>query len=539
MINDRRLRLLPVIVLVGLAVTGCGTKTATKPHQNTVHWMQANPISSMDISKMTDLVSDTTLNATNEGLLRVVKGNKLIPGVAKSYHVSKDGLTWTFQLRHSKWSDGTPVTAKNFVYSWRRTVAPKTAGQFAYTFDHIKNATAINQGKDSPKQLGVQAIGNYRLVVHLVKPQSYFKYLVSQAYFFPQSAAAVKKFGARYGTSSQRMIYNGPFKLTGWNGTNDTWNLVKNPEYWNPASVKPTKIAFQVEKDPATALNQYQSHKLDSVTLSGQQVAQYRHDKNLHLRKNAQMWFLEMNQKKEAFFRNVNIRKAISLSINRKQLTNHVLQDGSTPSKGFVALGLGARHGVDFANAAEVTSSVTDNHKQALTYWRKGLRQTGHKSVSYSLLIDDTDTAKRTGEFIQSELSALPGFHVTTSSMPFKSRLTRSANGQFDMVLSSWTGDYPDPMTSLSNMTSHSSYNHGKWHNARYDQLIAKAEGQDATNPAKRWADMVAAEKTLANDQGVVVLYQAAIAQLVRSNIKGIQFFPESPQWDWRNVTVK
>lgn len=94
-------------------------------------------------------------------------------------------------------------------------------------------------------------------------------------------------------------------------------------------------------------------------------------------------------------------------------------------------------------------------------------------------------------------------------------------------------------MTSLSNMTSHSSYNHGKWHNARYDQLIAKAEGQDATNPAKRWADMVAAEKTLANDQGVVVLYQAAIAQLVRSNIKGIQFFPESPQWDWRNVTVK
>lgn len=523
-------------LLISLVLAGCGASKSSNQVKNKVTWMQTSELSSMDVSKMTDMISDTTLNGTNEGLLRMVKGNRLIPGVAKSYHVSKDGLTWTFNLRHSKWSDGTPVTAKDFVYSWRRTVTPKTAGEFAYTFDHIKNAKAINQGKMAPAKLGAIAKSPYKLVVHLTRPQSYFKYLVSQAYFFPQSQAAVKKFGAKYGTTSRDMVYNGPFKLTGWTGTNDTWSLVKNNQYWHKSAVKPDQIKFQVEKDPSTVVNQYQSNKLDVAILSGQQVQQYRHNKQLHIRKNAQMWFMEMNQKKYPFFRNHNIRKAISLSIDRNQFTKKVLQDGSTPSKGFVALGLGSRNGRDFADDAYVKSAVTANSAAAKKLWLKGLKQTGKKTVSFTLLADDTDTGKRSAEFIQSELDKLPGFNVAVENLPFKTRLTRSANGQFQMVLSSWTGDYPDPMTSLSNMTSHSSYNNGKWTNRQYDRLIEAAEGRDANRPQQRWRDMVKAEKVLANDEGIVPLYQAAVPQLVKPGIKGIQFFPESPEWDWSKI---
>lgn len=274
-----------IAVMIGLVLTGCGESKSTSRPKNKITWMQSSELSSMDISKMTDMISDTTLNGSNEGLLRMVKGNKLIPGVAKSYHVSKDGLTWTFNLRRSEWSNGTPVTAKDFVYSWQRTITPRTAGEFAYTFDHIKNAKAINAGKMAPSKLGAVAKGNDQLIVHLTKPQSYFKYLVSQAYFFPQSQAAVKKFGTKYGTTSQDMIYNGPFKLTGWTGTNDTWSLVKNNRYWHKDAVKLDQVKFQVEKDPSTVINQYQSNKLDVAVLSGQQVQQYRHSKQLHIRK--------------------------------------------------------------------------------------------------------------------------------------------------------------------------------------------------------------------------------------------------------------
>jgi oligopeptide transport system substrate-binding protein len=525
-----------IAVMIGLVLTGCGESKSTSRPKNKITWMQSSELSSMDISKMTDMISDTTLNGSNEGLLRMVKGNKLIPGVAKSYHVSKDGLTWTFNLRRSEWSNGTPVTAKDFVYSWQRTITPRTAGEFAYTFDHIKNAKAINAGKMAPSKLGAVAKGNDQLIVHLTKPQSYFKYLVSQAYFFPQSQAAVKKFGTKYGTTSQDMIYNGPFKLTGWTGTNDTWSLVKNNRYWHKDAVKLDQVKFQVEKDPSTVINQYQSNKLDVAVLSGQQVQQYRHSKQLHIRKNAQMWFMEMNQKKHPFFRNRNIRKAISLSINRKQFTKKVLQDGSTPSKGFVALGLGRRHSKEFADEAYVKAAVTNNAKKAKQLWAKGLKQTGKQSVTFTLLADDTDSGKRSAEYIQSELTKLPGFKVNVENLPFKTRLTRSSNGQFDMVLSSWTGDYPDPMTSLSNMTSHSSYNNGKWTNKQYDRLIAEAEGRNANKPQQRWQDMVKAEKVLANDEGIVPLYQAAVPQLVKPGIKGIQFFPESPEWDWSQV---
>lgn len=537
--TKQMIRLSGVAVTLGLLLAGCGSRSATNGKKQPITWMQTSELSSMDISKMTDMISDTTLNGTNEGLLRVVKGNRLIPGVAKNYHVSKDGLTWTFNLRHSKWSDGSPVTAKDFIFSWQRTVTPKTAGEFAYTFDHIRNAKAINAGKLAPTKLGVSAPTPYRLVVHLTKPQSYFKYLVSQAYFFPQKAAAVKKFGSKYGTTSRDMVYNGPFKLTGWTGTNDTWKLVKNNHYWHQSAVKPQQINFQVEKDPATVINQYQRNKLDVATLSGQQVQQYRHNRQLHIRKNAQMWFLEMNQKREPFFRNRQIRKALSMMINRQQFTSKVLDDGSTPSKGFVALGLGSRNGRQFADQAYVKSAVTQNIAKAKRLWAAGLKQTGRKKVTYNLLADDTDAGKRSAEFIQSELEKLPGFKVTVTNLPFKTRLTRSSNGQFDMVLSSWTGDYPDPMTSLSNMTSHSSYNNGKWTNHRYDHLIDLAEGRDANRPQQRWQDMIQAEKVLAADEGVVPLYQAAVPQLVKPDVKGIQFFPESPEWDWQQLERK
>ncbi|MBV0929384.1 peptide ABC transporter substrate-binding protein [Lentilactobacillus sp. IMAU92037] len=527
-------------LLAAVVLAGCGNSSSQSgTKKQPANWMVAANINTMDASKMTDLISSQNLNGTNEGLLRMAKNNTVVPGVAKNYTVSKDGKTWTFNLRHSKWNDGKPVTAKDFVYSWQRTVNPKTASQYSYIFANLENANKIIAGKMSPSKLGVKADGDYKLVVNLIKPQSYFKYMVSQSYYFPEEISMVKKYGSSYGTDAKKLGYNGPFVLKGWNGTNDTWKLVKNPKYWDAKKIKLNTLNMQAVKDPATALNGYQSGKLDFTTLSGTQVKQYKKDKNYHLYKQASIYYLEMNEKKYPMFKNKNLRKAFSLAIDKNQLANKVLADGSQAPKGFVADDMSEHNGKDFADQSYVKSAIEYNLPEAKKYWAKGLKETGKKSVNLTLLSDDTDVAKRTTEFVQSELTKLPGVKITNQNVPYKTRLSRSASGQFDLVITAWNADYPDPSNFLDILTSKNSYNNGKWGNAKYDALVKKSEGADAANENARWNDMVQAEKILMNDQGIVPLYQPAISTLMKPKIHGVQFFPTAPQWDWSKISVR
>ncbi|WP_054658795.1 peptide ABC transporter substrate-binding protein [Apilactobacillus ozensis] len=522
-----------------LLLAACGN-SSQESKSKTIQWQESANLPTLDVSKATDHVSAETLSNSNEGLLNSAKDSKVAPGVAESYKVSKDGKTYTFNLRHSKWSDGKPVTAKDFVYGWQRSVAPKTASQYSYLFDHVKNATEISQNKAPVSSLGVKADGDYKLVVTLSKPQSYFKYLVTMTPFFPQSESAVKKFGSAYGTNSSSMIYNGPFKVTGWTGTNDSWTLTRNKEYWNNKATKIDGVKFNVQKTPSTALNEYQSGKLDAIKLVGaQQVGQYKNSKEFHNEKTASTFYLELNQKKDPAFRNVNIRKALSLAINRQQFTKNTLGDGSLPAVGYVSPGLASLKGKDFTNDAYVKSGVDYNMAEAKKLWAKGLKEVGKKNLNVSLLSDDTAAGKNTTEYLQTQFEQLPGLKVTNQNLPFKSRLSRSQNGQFDMVVSAWNGDFPDPITFLTLFTSDNSYNNGKWKNAEYDKLVQNAEGQDANNTDKRWNDMVQAEKTLMNDQGIIPIYHQAQPYAINSRVQGVQFYPTGSGLDFRNASVK
>lgn len=151
-----------------------------------------------------------------EGLYRIGANNKITPGIATNTVVSKDKKTYTFTLRkNAKWSNGDPVTAQDFVYSWRRTIDPKTASQYAYLYAGIKNAEQITNGKAKVDSLGIKADGKYKLTVTLDKPMAYFKILMGFAIFFPQNQHAVQDYGKDYGTTASKMVYDGPFTMTG------------------------------------------------------------------------------------------------------------------------------------------------------------------------------------------------------------------------------------------------------------------------------------------------------------------------------------
>lgn len=522
---------------VNLLIPASASAASSK---KTLNWSIPSELSTIDPSKVNDTYGGDMVSNTLEGLYRLGKNSKIEPGMAKKTTVSDDGLTYTFTLRsNNKWSNGDPVTAQDFVYSWQRTVDPKTASSYAYLFDGIKNANDIMAGTKAPETLGVKAQGKYKLVVTLEKQIPYFKLLMGFDVFFPQNQKAVEKYGDKYGTAAKYMVYNGPFKMVGWDGSNLKWKLVKNNSYWDKKNVKLKQINFQVTKSTTTSYNLYQANKLDQTNLSAEQARQLKNQSGYTVLKQARTNYLEFNQTMP-IFQNQKIRQAISYAINRKPLANTVIGGGSTPAKSVVSSGLASRDGVDFVNAAKTSVGTTYNKKKAQQLLQEGLKEIGKDSLSFTLLGDDTDASKKITEYLQSQIEAnLPGTKVTVENVPFKTRVTRSQNTDFEVVVSSWQADFSDPISFLDMFTSNNSYNFGKWKNADYDKLITASKTTDATDPAKRWDDLVAASKLLNEDQGVVPLVQINTPQMIRPDVKGLIQNTAGITNNWKNVYFK
>ena len=528
-----------VAALCALTLGACGSKSSDSASKQVLNWNESAELPTMDLSKATDVVSFDTLNNTMEGLYRLGKDSKIEQGLATKTKVSSDGLTYTFTLRKdAKWSNGDKVTAKDFVYSWRRTLDPKTNSQYAYLFEGIKNATDVMNGKKSTKEVGVKADGDYKLVVTLDKQIPYFKLLMGFPTFFPQNQNAVEKYGSKYGTASKYMCYDGPFNLTKWTGTNLSWSLKKSDNYWDKKNVKLDSINFKVNKSNSTAYNLYQSGKLDATSLSAEQAKQLKGQSGYTVRQAASTFYFQYNQTKPEF-QNKKIRQAISMVIDRKEFVNKVLGNGSIPSKGLVSTGLATRNGKDFADASYVKDGATVNFAKAKKLWAEGLKEIGKDSLTFGLLSDDTDGAKKTTEFIQSAIeSNLKGAKVECANVPFKTRLNRTNQGQFDVVISAWGADFADPISFLDMFTSNNSYNAGKWKNAQYDKLIEASKSTDAGNAGKRWNDLVSAEKILIQEQGISPLYQQATAWMVKPKVKGVIYNSAGANYNFKNAYV-
>lgn len=527
---------------LGSSLTGFAgaTKAATlaadsKQHVNV---MESSDLVTLDPSKAQDLISFDALTNSMEGLYRVGKDQKVVPGLATSVVTpTNDGKTYTFTLRKdAKWSDGTPVTAKDFVYSWRRTVNPKTKAGYSYIFDNVVNAQEIMDGKKSPDTLGVKADNDYQLTVNLTRATPYFKYLLAFGTYFPENEKAVKKYGSSYGTTAAKAVYNGPFQLKGWNGTNNKWTLAKSKDYWDASNVHLNKLTVQVVKEPSTALNLFQNHNLDDAILSGEMAKQEAKKPTYVANKQAQIGYLDFNFKHKVTA-NANVRKAISLVMNRKQLTKNVLSDGSVAAEGFVPakFATNPQTNVDFTKDTYTKAAVTTDKTQAKQLWKQGLKQLGKKHVKLTLLTSDVDSMKKVGAYVQSAIEQeLPGAKVTVSSLPYKTYQTRMEDGSNDIVLARWIGDYPDPATFMQLKTPGTAYNYGQYNNKTYADAVNKANTTDANDPQARYNDFVTAEKQLMNDQAVSPLFQASDTHLRNQNFKGVVYHQTGAPYDYK-----
>lgn len=536
-----------VTISLGMLLAACGngnSSSKSAAQSGTLNLSTTAPLDTIDISKSTGF--GQTGNVF-ESFYRLGKNGKPTAGLAKTGTVSKDGKTWTFKIRDSKWSNGDPIVAQDFVYSWRRSLNPKTASPYAYLFSGVKNADAIIAGKKSPNALGISAPDKKTVVVKLNRPIAYFRVLMAYPLFGPQNEKVVKKYGNRYATKAQYQVYSGPFKIKGWNGTNDTWSFVKNNDYWDKKVVKLNKINYQVVKSNNTGYQMYQQGKLYLTPLSSEQVKNLKSNQDFTQYPYSLVRFLlynfkDKNQINRAALNNKNIRLALSLSIDRDVVTKKVLGNGSTLPTGFVANDLASnpKTGEDFAKEQSVNNTVDYNSALAKKYWKKGLQEIGQKNLTFDVLSsnDEADSDQLT-QYLQSQWTKeLKGLKINITNIPEKSSDSRAQQGNFDIYLSHWGGDFNDPMTFMQIPMTGTSYNYGKWSNSEYDNLVKKAGNQDANNPDTRWNDLISAAKIVNSNQAITPIYQQTTAYLQNKRVHGIIHNTAGTQWSYKYAYV-
>lgn len=533
------------IVLLNLAACGGTTKETADSNQNNKDQLAEkqeftlvlqSELPSIDPSLQTDVIGYGVVKNTGEGLFSLDKdGKTILGGAEKEPVISADGKIYTFSLRkNAKWSDGKPVTANDYVFAWQRTTDPKTAAEFAYLFTPIKNYSAIANGEKSVSELGVKAVSDYELEVELEQPVPYFKAMLTLPTFFPQSQEVVDKFGNQAYSSSEAAVYNGAFTLKDFDGpgTDMEWSYKKNPNYWDQKNVKMENINVNVVKESTTALNLFENAQVDDIIVSGEQAQQMSSEPTYIAQLQSSMMWLQLNQSKKEF-QNKNLRKAISLAIDREALCQSILGNGSIPATNLVPTNMSKNPKTEKDFVEEAGTHLFYDKKEAKKHWDQAKKELGINQLSIEILCSDADSTKRVVEYLQGTIeTSLPGIKVKIAPVPFSVRLDRSNKQEFDLVLGGWSAMYPDPSNFTDLFVSTNSNNNGKYKNPAYDEAVLQSITTHALDDEKRWADLQSANRIIMEDVGVVPLYQSAEAHLRNTSLKGI--IPAMAQFDYK-----
>ncbi|MAN57525.1 MAG: oligopeptide ABC transporter substrate-binding protein OppA [Paracoccus sp.] len=505
--------LLAALAMPALAVQPAeGEKLAQ--NQTYTYWL-LDAIKSLDPAKNTDVEGSDVLRSLFEGLMNEDAKGAMIPGVAESFEESDDKLTYTFRLRDAKWSNGDPVTAGDFVYAWRRVVDPETASEYAWFMElmNIVNATEIVKGEKSPEELGVKAIDDKTLEVTLTTPTPYFIKTLSHATTYPVPQKVIEAEGDSW-TQPGKLVGNGAFVLESHNlGVDIT--LKKNPDYWDAENVLMETVKGVTVNDNNVALTRYQAGELDRVQIPAGQYPRLKQeypDQATSIPYACSYAYIyNVSEKGPEALKDVRVRKALSLAINRDIIVDNVLQGGQRPATTWTHWAIEG-----FEQPETELATLSQQEKTAKA--KELLAEAGYgpdNPLNLTLQYNTDESHKKLAIAVQQFWKPL-GVNVTLNNVEWKVHTDRLQNQDFDVARYAWCGDYNEASTFLDWFRT-DGYNSGKWSNAEYDKLMADSKTAEDTTPLYKRAEEILAEEVPA-----AFVYHYAKVDMISPRIKGL-----------------
>lgn len=548
-------KLLSKGIIVGLAVllVACGSqkeqgKQASKVASSEEKIAQNQKVSlaisqelnSIDPSSAIDSNSQIVLNNVYEGLYRLDDKNQpIVAGAAELPEISADGLHYTIKLnKDATWSNGEPVTAADYIYSWRRAVAAENAAENLFYFTAIKNANEIIEGTKPATDLAVKALDDQTIEIELHVPSTYFAALLSSTPYFPLNQKYVEEQGSKFASDSEHALYNGPFILSEFAGPGigSDWTYLKNENYWDKEAVKLDQIDVQVIKETSTALALYKSGKIDQVAVSGEFAQNEQADPGFISENAPTVAFLGYNQT-NPIYQNQKLREAISLVIDRQVLVDSILADGSEVATGLIPgkLYVNPETGEDFVEASG--NLLETNTKRAKELWAEAQKELGISELTIKLISFDSDRMKSLAVYFQGAVEEnLEGIKVQVNNNPVAVFIEAATKQDYDLYIATWGADYPDATSLLNIFQSNSGSNWGKYNNQAYDSTLLKASTTHANDPQERWNDLLAAQKIILADYGVTPIYFQSSSYLRNPKLKEIIYHTTGPSFEYKHA---
>lgn len=496
--------------------------------------MIETPVESLDPQQATDGTSFEVIANYTDGLMQMDADGQAVNALCDHYELSDDGCTYTFYIREdANWSNGTPVTAADFVFAWQRAVDPAVASEYAYMMSdigQIKNAAEIIAGEKDKSELGATAIDDKTLQVELNVPVSYFLSLLYFPTYYPVNEEFFNSCGDTFATSPETTLSNGAFIIDSYEPAATAFHLSKNENYFDADRISLSGLSYQVIQDSQQALMSYQTGALDTTLVNGEQVDQVKDDPEFVAVGAGYLWYVTPNIAGVPELANLNIRMALTMAIDREAITTDVLKDGSAPTYTAVPMDFAAGpDGSDFSEDQTMFSDVCKYDVDAAAeYWAKGLEELGITELTLDMVVDADDAPQKVAQVLKEQWeTALPGFTVNLTVEPKKQRVQDLQDGNYELGLTRWGPDYADPMTYLGMWITDNSNNYGLWSNSEYDAIIAECTTGDLCTDAEgRWARLYDAEKIAMDEAVIFPLYTQCNAVMISSKVTGVEFHP-------------
>lgn len=535
--SKRLLVLISVLLALAVLFTGCSSPSTDEGDKNSngtpggqttgkkiLRTNNSSEPGSLDPALAQGTHESWILENVFEGLMTFDENGNLVEGMAESYEVSDDGLTYTFKLRDGiKWTNGDPVTAHDFEYSWKRALAPETAANYASILYYIKGAEDYNTGKASADDVAVKALDDKTLEVTLEAPTAYFLELTAFYTYFPVNKNVAES-NPDWAKDPSTYVSNGPFKLVEWKH-NDQVILEKNPDYYNADKIKLDGIDLDILEDQNTAWQKYQGGEYDllvDVPTSVVNELKTKNDPQLQIGLQVGTYYYNVNPKVKPF-NNAKVRKGLALALDRETIVEKITMGGQIPATGVVPPGMKDENGNDFRES--VGDLIKYDPAEAKKLFEEGLAEEGmtvedFNKQGFVLLYNTSESHKKIAQAAQEMWRTTLGIEIGLENVEFQVKLNREQSGDYQISRAGWIGDFMDPMTFLDLWWSDSAFNDVKYNNPEYDALIRQAKSTNDQNV--RMKAMKEAEKMLMKDMPVIPVYFYTQPYTVKPNVTGI-----------------